>query len=321
MGRIDVHHHAILPEIARLMERAGAPFVIPWSEEVAVRVMADNDVDYAFISNAVPGSFFDDGRQSADFHRAVNDVVAEYVSERRDRLGLITAVPMPHVDEALEEVAYSFDKLGADGVLLVPHCGEEYLGDPLFEPLLQELNRRAAVVLVHPMPLYGSSLPQLPAVLADFLLDTTRGALNLILSGALDRYPDIQFVLSHGGGFLPYAATRADLLATAFMGEEAGLVARNLRRFWYDTALTGASALPSLFSTVGPERVLFGTDWCAAPESAVRTVVGALEAHLEGADREMVDRGNALRLFPHLAQRNAAQTTCLRDASIAKLAA
>jgi predicted TIM-barrel fold metal-dependent hydrolase len=323
MGRIDVHHHAILPEVTRLMQEHGAPFSIPWSEADALRVMADNDVDFALISNAVPGSFFTDAGRSASFHRAVNVTVAEWVAERRNRFGLITAVPMPHVDAALAEVAYSFDELNADGVLLVPHSGDEdYLGDPLYDPLLEELNRRAAVVLVHPMPLPGPALPQLPAVLADFLLDTTRGALNLILSGALDKYPNIQFILSHGGGFLPYAATRADLLSTAFLGEEVGLVKRNLKRFWYDTALTGASALPSLLSTVGPERVLFGTDFCAAPENAVREVVAALDEprpQLDGPGREMVNRGNALQLFPNVAQQLGEEITCLRAASKSKL--
>jgi predicted TIM-barrel fold metal-dependent hydrolase len=318
MARIDVHHHAILPEIARLMSELGAPFTIPWSAADTERVMAVNDIEFAMISNAVPGNFFTDARRSAVFHRAVNDAVAEYVAGRPGRFGLISAVPMPYVDHALAEVAHSFDDLGADGVLLVPHSGEDYLGDPLYDPLLAELNRRAAVVLVHPMALPGPAARQVPYVLADFLLDTTRGALSLILSGALDRYPDIKFILSHGGGFLPYSATRADLLSTAFFAVDPGLVARSLHRFFYDTALTGSSALPSLLSTVGPDRVVFGTDWCAAPQSAVRTVVAALDGpwpQLSGGGRERVDRANALELFPTLAGRLAGKTTCLRDAS------
>jgi predicted TIM-barrel fold metal-dependent hydrolase len=305
MPRIDVHHHAILPEIARLMSEL-APFTIPWSESETERVMADNDIAYALISNAVPGGFFTDAGRSAVFHRAVNEAVAEYVAGRRDRFGLISAVPMPYVDRALDEVAYSLDELGADGVLLVAHSGDDYLGDPAYDPVFEELNRRAAAVLVHPMALPGPAARQVPYVLADFLLDTTRGALSLILSGALDRYPDIRFILSHGGGFLPYAATRADLLSTAFFGVEPGLVARSLPRFWYDTALTGPSALPSLLATVGPERVVFGTDWCAVPETAVRTVATALDQpwpQLSGSARERVDRGNALRLFPGVAAR------------------
>ncbi|GAA2463698.1 amidohydrolase family protein [Winogradskya humida] len=322
MGRIDVHHHAILPEISRLMRELGAPFTIPWSAAETDRVMAEHDIDVAVISNAVPGDFFSDARRAGVFHRAVNVAVAEYVAEQPGRFGLLSALPMPYVDLALEEVRHSFDVLGADGVLLVPHSGESYLGDPLYEPLFEELNRRSAVVLVHPMALPGPAAAQVPYVLADFLLDTTRGALSLILSGALDRYPDIRFVLSHGGGFLPYAATRADLLAPAFFGVEPGLVKRSLDRFYYDTALTGASGLPSLLSTVGPERVVFGTDWCAAPETAVREVVAALNEpwpQLADGARDLVDRGNALRLFPRFG--DTPEKACLRDASSFRLSA
>jgi len=304
MSRIDVHHHAILPEITRLMSELGAPFTIPWSAAETEQVMAENDIGHALISNAVPGNFFTDAGRSARFHRAVNLAVATYAAEHSERFGLISALPMPYVDAALAEVAYSFDELNADGVLLVPHADLSYLGDPLYDPLFEELNRRAAVVLVHPMALTGPPVPGVPYVLADFLLDTTRGALNLILSGALERYPDIKFILSHGGGFLPYAATRAELLSTAFFGVERGRVTRGMRRFWYDTALSGASALPSLLGTVGPERIVFGTDWCAAPAPVVRTVVDALDrAELAGEDRERIDRGNALSLFPKVARR------------------
>jgi predicted TIM-barrel fold metal-dependent hydrolase len=292
------------------MSELGAPFTIPWSAAETDLVLAENDIDFAMISNAVPGGFFTDEARSAAFHRAVNEAVASYAADRRDRFGLISAVPMPYVDRALDEVAYSLDVLGADGILLVPHAGEDYLGDPLYDPLFEELDRRAAVVLVHPMALPGPAARQVPYVLADFLLDTTRGALSLILSGALDRYPGIRFVLSHGGGFLPYAATRADLLSTAFFGVEPGLVAHSLHRFWYDTALTGPSALPSLLATVGPERVVFGTDWCAAPRTAVRTVSAGLD-RLEGPARGLIDRDNALRLFPRLGT----DITCLRDAT------
>ncbi|WP_067510096.1 amidohydrolase family protein [Actinoplanes sp. TFC3] len=320
MSRIDVHHHAILPEISRLMRELGAPFTIPWSASETDRVMAEHDIGVAIISNAVPGNFFTDARRSGTFHRAVNVAVAEYVALQPHRFGLMSALPMPYVELALEEIRYSYDVLGADGVLLVPHSGESYLGDPLYDPVFEELNRRSAVVLVHPQALPGAAAAQVPYVLADFLLDTTRGALSLILSGALDRYPDIRFVLSHGGGFLPYAATRADLLSSAFFGVEPGLVARSLDRFYYDTALTGASALPSLLSTVGPERVVFGTDWCAAPAGAVREVVAALDGpwpQLAGGGRELVERGNALRLFPRLAGKT--ETTCLRDATSSRL--
>lgn len=306
MRRIDVHHHTILPKIQRLMRAQGAPFTLPWSLEAEWEVLAGNDIDFALVSNPIPGGFFADAGQAARFNRSANEAVAELVAEYPDRFGLLAALPMPYVDEALAEAEYAFTALRADGVVLIAHAGDSYLGDPRYGPLLAELNRRRAVVLVHPMTLPGGPVEGIPPVLADFLLDTTRGAVNLILTGALDRYPDIRFILAHGGGFLPYVASRVQGLGSAFYGLEPGRVADALGRFYFDVALTAPSGLPSLFGAVPAERILFGTDWCAAPADVVADGVRGLSTHLAGlteADRERINRGNALRLFPGVAAR------------------
>ena len=287
------------------MRAQGAPFTIPWSLDATVDVMEANRIGYALVSNAIPGEFFHTAPESARFHRAANEAVAELAAEHPSRFGLLAALPMPYVDAALDETRYAFAELGADGVVLVPHAGDSYLGDPLYTPLFEELNRRHAVVLVHPMALPGAPRPPVPAVLADFLLDTTRGALNLILTGALDRYPDIAFILAHGGGFLPYAASRVESLSAAFYGIERRRVTGSLRRFYYDTALTAPSGLPSLLGTVPPERILFGTDWCAAPADAVAAGARGLDAAAP-AIRARIARDNALDLFPGVARRLAA---------------
>lgn len=304
-GRIDVHHHAILPKIAELMRERKAPFSFPWSPEQEWRVLAENGIDGALISNPIPGGFFADGEQAARFNRRANEAVAEFVADHPDRFGLLAALPMPHVDRALAELEYAFTELQADGVVLIAHAGEAYLGDPSYDPLFEELNRRAAPVLVHPMTLPGPTTT-VPPVLVDFLLDTTRAAVNLILTEALDRYPRIEFILAHGGGFLPYAASRVQALGAQFYGLDAGRIAESVRRFSYDVALCAPSALPSLFDTVPADRILVGTDWCAAPADVVRAGVRALDQALAtrpAADRAAVNRDNALRLFPRLAAR------------------
>lgn len=303
--RIDVHHHAIPPKKAKLMREAGAPFAIPWSLEETVEVMGVNGIEFALISNAIP-DFSPTAGAAARLNRGSNESIAELVADHPGRFGLLAALPMPYVDLALAELAHAYDVLGADGVVLVPHAGSQYLGDPLYDVLFRELNRRRAVVLVHPMALPAVEHTSVPYVLADFLLDTTRGALNLIMSGALDRYPDITFILSHGGGFLPYAAFRAERLGEAFFGLDRARVRDGLRRFYYDTALTGSSALPSLLETVSPDRIVFGTDWSAIPAGLVAECVQDLESPrlgLDGADRALIDRRNALGLFPGVAQR------------------
>ncbi|GAA3428014.1 amidohydrolase family protein [Streptosporangium sandarakinum] len=306
--RIDVHHHAIPPKKAELMRRAGAPHVIPWSLAETLEVMEETSTEFALLSNAIPD--FSPGRDAAAaLNRASNESTAELVADHPARFGLLAALPMPYVDAALAELEYAYDELHADGVVLVPHAGDAYLGDAPYEPLFAELNRRRAVVLVHPMPLPGAGPVPVPSVLADFLLDTTRGALNLILSGALDRYPDISFILSHGGGFLPYAASRVELLGPPFFGADPERITAGLRRFHYDLALTGPSALPSLLETVSADRILFGTDWCAAPRAAVTECVRNLDSGrwcLPESSRALIDRDNALGLFPGVARRLAA---------------
>jgi predicted TIM-barrel fold metal-dependent hydrolase len=307
--RIDVHHHAILPKIAELMREQGAPFTIPWSLDETVEVMATNEIDFAIVSNAIPGDFFDGAGQAARFNRRANEAVAELVAEHPDRFGLMAALPMPYVDEALAELEYAYTELHTDGVILVPHAGTSYLGDPLYDPVFAELDRRRAAVLVHPMSLPGTAPVSVPYVLADFLLDTTRGAVSLIMSGALDRYPNISFILSHGGGFLPYAATRVEWLANAFFGVERDRVVRGLQRFYYDTALTSPSGLPSLLHTIDHSRILFGTDWCAAPAGAVANGVRSFDTDPLGiseSTRARINRDNALALFPGVSQRLAA---------------
>lgn len=303
-GRIDVHHHAIVPKIAELMRDNGARFVLPWSLERTWDVMAAHAIEHAVVSNPIPGGLFQDEGKAVSFTRRANDAIAELGRAHPGRFSLLAALPLPYIDAALDHLRYVFDDLGAAGVVLIPHVGDAYLGDPLFEPVLAELDRRCAVVLVHPLTLPGGAVDAAPAELADFLLDTTRGAISLVRSGTLDRHPRIRFVLAHGGGFLPYAADRIQLLGHEFYGVEPARFRTALRRFYYDTALVGASALPSLLAVAGPERVVFGTDWCAAPETPVAACAGALDAYdLSPADRLRVDRGTALDLFPALAGR------------------
>ncbi|GAA2273892.1 amidohydrolase family protein [Kitasatospora cystarginea] len=295
--RIDVHHHAIVPKISALMRESGARFVLPWSLESTWEVMDTHGIDRAVVSNPIPGDLFTDARQAAAFTLRANEAVAELAADHPGRFGLLAALPMPFVDVALDHLRYVYEELGADGVVLVPHAGSNYLGDELFEPLLAELDRRHAVVLVHPMTLPGGPVEASPPVLADFLLDTTRGAISLIRSGALERYPNISFILAHGGGFLPYAASRIEVLGEAFYGIDPDRVRAALRRFYYDTALVGESALPSLLAVAGPERILFGTDWCAAPAEPVAVCARALDG-VPDAVRRMIERDNALALFP-----------------------
>ena len=313
-GRIDTHQHVLTRDMhdwavaAGLLPPEGGPTWADWTLEGALQTMNDNDIAAGVMSAPVPTIAFRDQALAEEGVRICNESMAEVVATHPDRFGFFANLAAQHTDLALEQAAYALDELGADGIILMTNADGRYLGDELYEPLFDELNRRGAVVFVHPdaLPDGGSELPGIPDFLADFLFDTTRAALNLIVSGTLDRYPNVSIILSHAGGFLPYLLGRAE--SASRQGEllEPGVVAAAVRRFHYDTAMPASPyAMPSLLAAAGPERVLFGTDWPARPAEEVGVITRdhAADPALAGTARQAVDRGNALRLFPRLARR------------------
>jgi 6-methylsalicylate decarboxylase len=304
-GRIDTHHHIVPPEYAALLAKLGlnaAGFPIPsWTIETALATMDAHDVATAILSVSTPGAHLGDDTEARVWARKLNDHTAEVVKERPDRFGFFATLTLPDVDGALAELAYAFDELHADGVVLLANVHGTYLGDPAFEPVMAELDRRHAVVFVHPSHLPGPALATVPPFMADFLLDTTRAALNLTLSGTMDRCPNLRVILSHAGGFLPYAAYRFAPFCSPDGSHDGGIA--RLRRFWFDTALSSsASALPSLQQFADPERILFGSDWPYAPTPAVTYFAGNLDSIVsDPVAHRRICRTNAEQLFPRLA--------------------
>jgi predicted TIM-barrel fold metal-dependent hydrolase len=305
-GRIDTHHHALSADIIELMRELGLPTPSQqWRLDKTLDMMDANKIEASVISNVFPCDVLGDATLAHRLARQVNEAAAEVVNTHPSRFGFFAMLPLPHVDLALAEAANALDELGADGVVLLPHGGDHYLGDPLFDPLFEELNRRRAVVLVHPLDLPQGGAPGVPSVFADYLLDTTRAAINLITSGTLARYPHVSIILSHAGGFLPYAATRIEVVADALGKVDQATVWDGIRRFHYDLALSVPSALPSLLAAADPGRILYGSDWSGVPASVVEHAIRAFDdaAVLDEPNRQAINRGNALSLLPGLASR------------------
>jgi len=151
-----------------------------------------------------------------------------------------------------------------------------------------------------------------PTFVADFLLDTTRAAIGLARSGTLERCPHLKVILSHAGGFVPYAAYRIAIAASAAGNPLEGMA--RLGRFYFDTALSGSpTALPSLLAFAEPDHVLFGSDFPYAPPLAVGAFTGMYEAFALGdARRASIDRGAAERLFPRLGGTEPGRSRLLR---------
>jgi predicted TIM-barrel fold metal-dependent hydrolase len=304
---IDTHHHMIPPAYRDMLRRAGIDEAggraLPdWSPEGSLQTMAELDVGTAIVSVSTPGTtFLPNPADAAALARDLNDYSANLVASQSDRFGFFATVPMPHLDESITETVRALDDLKADGVVLLANNAGTYVGEDGQDELFATLDERAAVVFIHPADLPGPTVPGVAPFAADFLLDTTRAAYLLVRNGIRRKYPNIRFILSHAGGFVPYASHR---MAVAIMAETGASPADSLDEFsgfYFDTALSSsAAALPTLLAFAKPGHITFGSDWPFAPVTAGKLFAAGLDTYqgLDANTRNAINRTNALALFP-----------------------
>ena len=252
MARIDLHAH-VITDVYRAALPAppdgSRPMLPPASLEQLLETMDRYSIDAAVISTGPPGAASPDPGQSIELARLANEEIAACVRSMPQRLGGLAVLPLPDVDAALTELAHALDVLRLDGILLMSNVGGVYLGDPAWERLFAELDRRAAYVFVHPaLPPYAQPLPW-PVWLYEFPFDTTRAIVQMIYSGTLERFPQIRIQLSHLGGTAPFLAHRIGSLAEREpqLAERAPAGALGyLSRLWYDTGLSNNDGGPGL---------------------------------------------------------------------------
>lgn len=309
MLRIDTHHHLIPPDYRKALRKAGIAEAggrqLPdWSPEASLQTMAELGVGTAILSVSTPGTtFLPKPADAAALARDVNDYTAELAAAQPNRFGFFATVPLPHVDIAVQETVRALDELKADGVVLLANNAGTYLGQDGQDSLFAALNDRAAVVFIHPAELPGPAVPGVAPFAADFLLDTTRAAYLLVRNGIRTRYPKIRFILSHAGGFVPYASHRMAVAITADTGRSWADVLDDFAGFYFDTALSSsAAALPTLLAFAKPGHITFGSDWPFAPTAAGKLFAAGLETYpaLDASTRAAIERTNALALFPRL---------------------
>jgi predicted TIM-barrel fold metal-dependent hydrolase len=176
------------------------------------------------------------------------------------------------------------------------------LGNAVLTPLLAALDARSAVVFVHPTSPPNSAAVSLgrPAPMIEFLFDTARTVVDLILLGVVDRFPNIRWVFTHGGGVLPLLADRVDFFRTQ-VGLGTPTTPDVLQRLWFDLAGTPVPRqLPALLSSVGPDRLVYGSDYCFTPIAAVQEQLRSLDAGAANGGLEnwrAATSGNARRLL------------------------
>lgn len=311
--KIDVHHHIIPAPYLAVLEKAGLqdawrchgyPFPV-WTPEGSLEVMDRNNIQAAIFSISSPGVYFGDAKFACNLARLCNEFCAVQVADHRDRFGFFATVPTPLGDHAVEEAVYALSTLKADGIALLASSGGQFLGHPGLEPLMQELDRRHAVVYIHPNNHPTSQTLDLlaPGFLTEFVFDTTRAVVNMVLSGVLERYPRIRWILSHAGGVVPFIAWRLSLadLMPEFKEKVPQGVLTYLRRFYYDTALSPSRySLVPVIELAGTSQIVFGSDYPYSPKKLVKTQISTLDQLdlFDVPSLEALGRGNALQLFP-----------------------
>ena len=274
-GKIDVHQHCIPPFFAEELRNAHySEHRIPeWSPEAAIAFMDSQNIDKGVLSLSAPGVLPFTGEYRQKMARRVNEYIAAVAKEWKPRFGNFATLPLPDVEGALKEIEYALDILGADGVIVFTSYGDLYLGNPMFEPIWAELNKRNAIVFIHPETISLPILPNLPTPgIIDFPFATTRTAVDMVLQGVLNRYSSLRIILSHAGGFLPYAAERFAITAgTLPKTPSADSLLDAVRRFYFDTAMsTGPTTMHCLKAFAHPTHIVFGTDFPYAAGLAVQ---------------------------------------------------
>lgn len=310
-GRIDVHHHVLPPPyMLRARDRVLAisdrdhSRLLNWTPEGAVEVMDRADIATAITSLGLPGVWFGGARAARSLARLCNEYCAKMVSDHPRRFGFFAAVPLPDQDGSLREAEYSLDVLKADGIALVSSYDGKWPGDAAFTPVFAELNRRKAVVFIHPaVPgCCARLMPGVPTSTIEFLFDTARAITSLLVNGTFSRFPDIRFIFCHAGGAMPVTAART----TALVQRHKVIADRlpngpdfELRKLYYDVAnSTNPSSMAALMNLVPMSQMLFGTDFPYVPAEV--TANGLDHFGLSSKDLQAIDRGNATQLFTRL---------------------
>jgi predicted TIM-barrel fold metal-dependent hydrolase len=261
-------------------------------------------------SGAGTGSLADRNRQAREF----NDTAARWISDHPTRFGLWTRLPLTDVDASLKEIEYGIDQLKADGIGLVTSYEDAWLGDPKLKPVFQELNRRKAVVYVHPNDAaccgganslsYEKLNPPTGGSWLEYPMNTARTIFSLMMGGTIRAYPDVRFIFSHGGGVTPLLLSRIEGFANwSSVGPEKlkqmfpDGITNEFRKLYFEVAQAFSKVnMDALMALVPTSHILYGSDYPVFP--ADNSAKGLAKLELPANVRRAIDRENVAALLP-----------------------
>lgn len=293
--RIDTHCHVVPPAFIKGHHVEASPDFQRWSIQGLLDQMDGAGIESGALSLNSPGVDFPDKDVAVKFARDCNEYTAQMMRDHPKRFGLLTALPMLHPDEALKEIAYGYDTLKADGICLVTSYKGHYLGEKMFDPVWDELNRRKAVVFAHPQTPIGDHSERDRVLEMPF--DSARAIYDLILSRHFQRFPDIHWIFAHGGGALPILWQRVEDSTGKRSDVLKGGLKEVLKNVHFDLVGVANKIDYQLVSQLwGTSRLTFGTDWSFVEAKLTANYVDALG--LSATDAYAINRGNAEKLFP-----------------------
>jgi predicted TIM-barrel fold metal-dependent hydrolase len=315
---IDVHSHAVVDFGDGMDAGTNLPMglIPPWSPAGALALMDDAGIATSILSMPEAGTHFDDAT-NAERARRMNECLAGVVAEAPNRRGALATLPLTSIDASLRELAYALDVLHLDGVTLPTSVRDVYLGDPRFDPLFAELERRDVTVFTHPVlaPASAALTIGLNQAVLEFMFDTTRMMTSMIVGGTVRRFPRLRLIVSHGGGAFPYLLTRLQtLLPVVGPGPDrepvtAQDILEGAGYFYYDlTAATSTAHLTALAQVAPPSRLVMGFDIPYLRPQTMRPAIEAVRGWAPFADEDLeaIFHGTAASLFPTLEARRLA---------------
>jgi len=295
---IDVHHHISPPKYLAETKAEQVPPTINWSAQKSIEDMDRGGVATSITSITTPGVWVGDGDQAVRLARECNDYAARLVQDHPGRFGMFASLPLPEIDKSLREIEYALDTLKADGIGLLTSFGDKWLGDPAFDPVMDELNRRKAVVYTHPSTANccRNLIPSVQPAIVEFGTDTTRAIASLLYRGRAKKYPDIKFIFSHAGGTMPFLVERFIRLPPK---EElpGGSMEAALKSFHYDIAQSSHPIpLGALVKLVSPAQIVFGTDFPF--RTSAEHAKSLVDFGFKPEELRAIDRENVAKLLP-----------------------
>jgi aminocarboxymuconate-semialdehyde decarboxylase len=274
-----------------------------YSIERRLKDMATQWVDMQVLSVPPFLFFYATGpAQCLELCQKINNALAETVQNYPDRFVALANLPMQEPEMAARELERSVRELGLRGAEICSNINGKNLDDKSFVPFYAKLQQLDVPVFIHPSNVLGADRLR-PYHLQNLIgnpSDTAVAAASLIFGGVLKEFPRLKFYLAHGGGSCPYLRGRWEHGWQVRPEARANIdrpPSDYFRLLCFDSLVHSVPALNFLVETVGPARVMMGTDYPfdMGDRDPVKTVASL--PHLSDDQKEMIFGANAVALF------------------------